>query len=180
MRRKVVYDAEFNTQEAEKNAENLNNKFKGASESAESIKENTDGAAKSTEKLGDESKKAAKETEGIDKAAKKSKGGVSLLSKGFKGLGGAMKSAGIGIIIGLTAKLTELFMENQSVVDATNKAFGTLKVVFQQFTEPLFRVVNGIAASGENFDALIRVGKALLNIVLTPVKLVFKEIQLGL
>ncbi len=157
-KKKIIYDAEFDTSDAEKSAENL---------------------GKSFEEAGDEAKKTAKETKDIGKAGKSAEKGVGLLSKGFKGLGAAMKGAGIGIIIGLTAKLTELFMENQSVVDATNKAFGTLKVVFQQFTEPLFEMVDGIGAAGGNFDALTRVGKALLNIVLTPVKLVFKEIQAG-
>jgi len=134
------------------------------------INNNLEDSKKGVEDLGDQSKKTSKE--------------VSVLSKGFrgvgkavKGFGGALKAVGIGIIIGLVSKLTEFLSQNQKIVDATSQAFGTLAGVFNQFTKPLISVATTIASAGENFDALGRVIKNILNIAITPLQISFKGIQ---
>jgi len=70
---------------------------------------------------------------GLDKSAKQGSQGVSKVSKAFKGLGVAIKAAGIGLIIGALAKLSEIFMQNQKVADAFNTAFEAVSIAFNDF-----------------------------------------------
>ena len=71
---------------------------------------------KDTKKLTDESKKAQK--------------GVSGIGTAFKGIGTAIKAAGIGLVVGLLAKLMEVFSKNQTVLDTFNTAMITLEIAF--------------------------------------------------
>lgn len=70
---------------------------------------------------------------GLDKSAVTSGKGVGRVSKAFKGLGIAIKAAGIGLVIGVLAKLSEIFMQNQKVADGFNTAMETLSIVFNDF-----------------------------------------------
>ena len=63
-KKKIVYDAEFDTSDAEKSAENL---------------------GKSFEEAGDEAKKTAKETEDIGKAGKSAEKGFGKMLFGKRG-----------------------------------------------------------------------------------------------
>ena len=71
---------------------------------------------KDTKKLTDESKKAQK--------------GVSGIGTAFKGIGTAIKAAGIGLVVGLLAKLMEVFSKNQTVLDNFNTAMTALEIAF--------------------------------------------------
>ena len=77
----------------------------------------------------------------IDKDADKGSKGVKKVSLSFKALGIAMKAAGIGLIIGALAKLSEVFFQNQKVLDAFNIAMEGLSIVFNDFTN--FVINNG-------------------------------------
>jgi hypothetical protein len=135
------------------------------------------GAVKAVNKLGKEvsdvstqANKAKKSTTGLGKAFK----GVGVA---VKGVGAALKAAGIGLIIGLVSKFTEVLLENQTVMDGVNKVLTTLSIIVTQFTKPLFEVGEAITKNAGAFDALLAVGKSLLTIVLTPLKLGFIELQ---
>jgi len=78
---------------------------------------------------------------GLDKSAKQGSQGVSKVSKAFKGLGTAIKAAGIGLVIGALAKLSEIFMQNQKVADTFNTAFEAVSIAFNDFVG--FVVNNG-------------------------------------
>ena len=78
---------------------------------------------------------------GLDKDAEKGSKGVKKVSLSFKALGIAMKAAGIGLIIGALAKLSEVFFQNQKVLDAFNTAIEGLSIVFNDFTN--FVINNG-------------------------------------
>jgi len=71
--------------------------------------------------------------EDISETSKKTEKGVGRISKGFKGLGIAIKAAGIGLVIAAARKLGEVFMQNQSVVDGFNTVFEVLSIAFNDF-----------------------------------------------
>lgn len=78
---------------------------------------------------------------GLDKSADKGAKGIGGVSKAFKGLGVAIKAAGIGLVIGALAKLSEIFMQNQKVADAFNTTFEVVSIAFNDFVN--FIVNNG-------------------------------------
>ena len=72
----------------------------------------------------------AKETEQLADAAKDAQGGFKGITKTVKGLGTALKAAGIGLIVALFAKLMDVFRQNQSVLDFFNIAMESLSLAF--------------------------------------------------
>jgi hypothetical protein len=78
---------------------------------------------------------------GLDKRAVTASKGVGRISKAFRSLGVAMKAAGIGLVIGALAKLSEIFMQNQRVADGFNTAMEVLSITFNDFVS--FVVNNG-------------------------------------
>ena len=61
---------------------------------------------------------------------KETTGGVA---KGVKGIGNALKAAGIGLAIAAFSKLAEVFNQNQKVTDGFNTAFEALSLSFNDF-----------------------------------------------
>lgn len=142
-----------------------------------------EGLEKSVEGLNsalDETKKSEGNIEGVGEGAKKSSKGVKFLSKGFKGLGLAMKAAGIGLIISALTGLKEVFSQNQKVVDVFSTAFETFSIVSNQVVTAVINVYEAIAKSSENFDALGTIMGNIVTMALTPFKLAFYGIKLGL
>ena len=82
--------------------------------------------------------------EGVGEGAKKSTKGIGGLSKGFKGLGTAIKATGIGLIIGALAKLGEVFMQNQKVADLFNTAFEAVSIAFNDFVNFIVKNTSGV------------------------------------
>ena len=81
--------------------------------------------------------KAKKEIDEVGTGLKKvgtsgkiAKGGLGLMSKGFKGIGLAIKGAGIGLFIGLLSQLTGLFSANQKTADTFSRIMVKLQPVF--------------------------------------------------
>jgi hypothetical protein len=64
--------------------------------------------------------------EGMETGAKKA-------SKGIRGIGNALKAAGIGLAIAAFATLKEIFQQNQKVADAFNTAFEFVSIAFNDF-----------------------------------------------
>ncbi len=142
-----------------------------------------EGLEKSVEGLNsalDETKKAEGSIEGLGESSKKSSKSVGLVSKGFKGLGVAMKAAGIGLIISALLGLKEVFSQNQKVVDVFSTAFETFSIVANQVVTAVINVYEAIAKSSENFNGLGKVLGSLITIGITPLKLGFYAIQLAL
>ena len=71
-----------------------------------------------------------KDTKKLTDASKKAKVGVSGIGTAFKGIGTAIKAAGIGLVVGLLAKLMEVFSKNQTVLDTFNTAMTALEIAF--------------------------------------------------
>ena len=70
---------------------------------------------------------------GLDDSASKGAKGIGGVSKAFKGLGTAIKAAGIGLVIAALAKLSEIFKQNQKVADLFNTAFEAVSIAFNDF-----------------------------------------------
>ena len=78
-------------------------------------------------------KGATDETQKLNKETKKTPKLLKLFKNGIKGIGTALKAAGIGIVIALFAKFTEALMKNQKVVDAFNVVMEVLSRVMNDF-----------------------------------------------
>ena len=128
----------------------------------------------------DETKKAEGSIEELGESSKKSAKGVGFISKGFKGLGVAMKAAGIGLIISALVGLKEVFSQNQKVVDAFSTAFETFSIVANQVVTAVINVYEAVAKSSENFNGLGKVLSGIVTLGIAPLKLGFYGIQLAL
>jgi len=156
------------------------------------IEVDSKGAVKSVKNIDDAlqstGKTAKKELSLIEKGIKKvgqagktiAKGGLKAVGLGLKGIGKAYLAAGIGIIVSGFAFLTNALRENQEVMDAVNTVFETLSILGSQVSDVIVSVYKNVASASENFDALGKVMKSLLTIAITPLKLAFDGIKLGL
>ena len=106
-------------------------------------------------------------------------GGLKKVSKGFKGVGLAMKAMGIGLVIEAFNFLKEIMMQNQTVIDGVAIATETMGVLFNQITSVVTDVFNAVSKSSEGFEGLKKVIGGLMTIAITPLKLSFYGIILG-
>ena len=117
------------------------------------VKSNIGEVAKDTKKLTTESTKAQK--------------GVGGISKAFKGMGTAIKAAGIGLVVALLAKLMEVFSKNQKVLDVFNTAMTALSIAFND----LFGFIsNNIGAVTGYFKELFEDPSAKIKELGTAIK----------
>ena len=125
--------------------------------------------------------KASLEENGKAAEASNSKlaGGLKKVSKGFKGVGLAMKAMGIGLVIEAFNFLKEIMMQNQTVIDGVAIATETMGVLFNQITSVVTDVFNAVSKSSEGFEGLQKVIGGLMTIAITPLKLAFYGIILG-
>ena len=84
----------------------------------------------------DKAKKSTKELADSTKDADK---GFGRVGKAVKGIGNALKAAGIGLVVGLFVKLADVFRQNQKVVDTFNTAMQFLNIAFND----LFKFLEG-------------------------------------
>jgi hypothetical protein len=118
----------------------------------------------------------AKETEQLAEATKDAEKGFKGIGSTIKGMGTALKAAGIGLVVGLFAKLMDVFRQNQSVVDIFNTAMEFLSLTFNDFFKFLQNNIN--TASGfmdkifgnEAVQNVIDFGRTLSIEVITRIK----------
>lgn len=109
----------------------------------------------------------AKSVQKIDKNLEDVKDSSNVAAKGIKGIGTALKAAGIGLAIAAFGKLVEVFNQNQKVADAFNITFETLSLGFNDFFNFLDR----------NIGNVIDYFKAIFDNPLESVKNLGKAIQ---
>ena len=126
------------------------------------------------------SDKSKKDLKSVQKQSSKTEKGVKAIGKGFKILGGAMKAAGIGLIVALVAKLTGAFLQNQKIMDGINTVFETVNIVFSQLTTAVVNIFNSVIKATSGFTALGKVVSGIVTLALTPMKLSFFAIKLAL
>src|SRR6478735_3450044 len=146
--------------------------------------------ADSAEEMGDAyvdaSKESVKALDKVGDSAKKQSTVIKGLGNSIKIAGTALKSIGIGLVIALVAKLTQVFSENQKVVDAFTNISNTLSIIFTELIGKFIDIVSEIDKATGGFDALGKViGGAVtaalsnLNISFNAIKLVILEAQLA-
>ena len=123
--------------------------------------------------------KAAKSTEKLDDATKKGAKGFKGMATAAKGFGLALKAAGIGLIIAAFQLLKEALERNQTVMNTVNTVMTTVSTTFNQVVDVLIDVYDWVTKSSDRFDGLTKVISGLMTLALTPLKLSFYAIKLG-
>jgi hypothetical protein len=136
------------------------------------VSKGIDKAAKSTEKLADETKKV----EGATKTASK---GFKGMGTAIKGVGMALKAAGIGLVVALFVALKEAVERNQKAMDLMETVLSTISTTFNQVVIVLSDVVKWVTESSDRFDGLGKVLSGIVTLALTPLKLSFYGLKLG-
>lgn len=89
-----------------------------------------------------------------------------------------------GAVIGLAIKAIEAFSNvlnsNQRIADGIATVFETVSIVFNDFTNAIFRVYDQLTQTEGAFNALGKVIGGLITLAITPLKLQFLGIKLGL
>lgn len=105
-----------------------------------------------------------KKVENIGDKAKKSKSGLSGMAAGFKGIGVAIKSAGIGIALSVIAALYNLLKQNQDVLDFMNKGMKTLAIMFNDVTSAIEPFIKKMQAAFDNpLESLKELGSLITD-----------------
>ena len=113
-----------------------------------------------------------------EKAAKESEKGVKTFGNTLKAIG---QAGGIIFLIkkafeGLKAAINS----NQQVADTFKVIMGTISQVFTEVAGVLVNVYDNITATTDGFDALGKVLSGIFTLVLTPFKLIWDGIKLGI
>jgi hypothetical protein len=125
-----------------------------------------------------ETKELSKETEGVGESSAKSVSGVKKLTGAF---GGLMKSLGIvAIVASVFTTLKEALERNQKVMDTVNTIMGTISTTFNQVAGVLVDVYNWTTKSTDRFDGLGKTLSGLVTLALTPLKVAFFGLKLGI
>tara|TARA_R110000803_G_scaffold61223_4_gene120996 strand:+ start:3612 stop:5324 length:1713 start_codon:yes stop_codon:yes gene_type:complete len=152
----IEVDVEVNVDDAVKSVNELNKEIEKVGESGE----------KSNKKI-DESVK------GVGDSSKDAKKGLTGVATGFKGIGIAMKAAGIGLIIGLFVALKDIVGKNQKVMDFFSSVMTTIGLVFNAVGTAISDAYDSVSNVTGGFDAVKKVAVGLMNIALSPLKLIF-------
>ena len=122
--------------------------------------------------------KTADSLEAVEKGAKDSAKGVKKVGVSLKGL-----AAATGVIFLLQKAfefVSSAVQENQQVMDGLNVVFKTAQIIFNEVLGVITNVYNSVSSASENFDALGKVIGGLLTLSVTPLKVAFYGIQLGI
>lgn len=123
MSKKVIVELEAKTKKAEANLQDV----------VDAIKE-----------LKTETKKAEEGVEDLGKSGEKSKKGLEKVSTGFKGIGLAFKAIGIGAIISLFVKLSQILGKNQKAADFFKTVFEGVNIVINDFVDLIINSIQPI------------------------------------
>lgn len=137
---------------------------------------------------GDSEKKLEDVKQGVEdigKQTEKTAKETPKLVKGIKGIGASFKSiaAATGIVLVITKAfefLSEALQKNQKIADAISIVFDTVSIVMNEVTNVLVEVYESVSQSTENFDAMGKVIGGVITLALTPLKVAFYGIQLGI
>jgi hypothetical protein len=147
------------------------------------VKSNIGEVTKETNDLGKSIGKASDETKDLDKRLEETGNsgskGFRAIGTAVKGFGMALKAAGIGLAIALFVSLKEALERNQKVMDTVNTIMGTISTTFNQVADVLVEVINWTTESTDRFDGLGKTLSGLVTLSLTPLKVAFFGLKLG-
>jgi len=104
-----------------------------------------------SQEVGDLNKEVAKGNKQTEEGLKGVESASKDTAKGVRGIGNALKAAGIGLAIAAFAKLKEIFEQNQVVADAFNTAFEFISIAFNDFAN---FVINNASVVTDFFKAI--------------------------
>jgi hypothetical protein len=99
---------------------------------------------------------------------------------GIKAIGVGLKALGIGVVTAAIAFFADALSRNQKFTDALGTSLEAIALVFTQVVNAIVKTVEQVNASSNGFDSLGKVIKGLLTLAITPLKLGFFGIKLGL
>jgi hypothetical protein len=140
------------------------------------VTKETDDLKKSIGKASDETKDLDKRLEETGRSGSK---GFRAIGTAVKGFGMALKAAGIGLVIALFVSLKESLERNQKVMDTVNTIMTTISTTFNQVADVLVEVFNWTTKSTDRFDGLGKTLSGLVTLALTPLKVAFFGLKLG-
>jgi len=120
-----------------------------------------------------------KDTDKLTKSTDSAKKGFKGIGTAIKGVGMAFKAAGIGLIIAVFAALKEAVERNQKAMDLMETVLSTVSTTFNQVVTVLSDVVSWVTESSDRFDGLTKVLSGVMTIALTPLKLAFFGLKIG-
>lgn len=164
MGQKLQIELEVDNKGAIKSIKSLNDSVVNLNDTIEDTSKNTSKLKKGLTAVGNAGKKVGK-------------GGLKAVAFGLKGIGKAYKAAGIGLIVSAFGLLFAAFKENQAVVDKFNVVMQTIASVGKQVGDVIAGVYENVSKSTENFDALGKVAKGVLDIALVPLRVTFQTIK---
>lgn len=133
--------------------------------------------SKEFDKLSKKSQELKDNLSGIGKAGSDAKKGLGQVSKGFKGIGIAIKLAGIGLVIALFAALKEILSKQQPILDLLDTTFNAIAITIRLVSEAIGDAWESVGGLNGGFSSTIKIIKALFTIALTPLKLIFYAIK---
>ena len=161
MAQKVVVDFELKYKEAVKNLDEFQKEYSKLEKEVVSANKRTAESIKKVEKGASDGAKGIKKVGISIKNLAKASGIIFLLQKAFEFVSGAIQ-------------------ENQKVMDGLNLVFETAQILFNEVANVFVSVYENVSSATENFDALGKVVSGLVTIALTPLKLTFYGISLGI
>lgn len=121
-----------------------------------------------------------KELADLQATSKKTEKATSNIAGGFKSIGNALKGLGIiTLVVAAFSKLKEIFMSNAKVAESVNTVMNFITLTFQKVVEVVVSVVEKIGEMSKKMDSTKAVINDLIKIALTPLKLEFYAIVLG-
>ena len=122
-----------------------------------------------------------KTAESLEKVEKGAKDGAKGIKKVGVSIGNLAKASGIIFLLQKAFEfVSSAVQENQVVMDGLNTIFKTAQIVFNEVLDVITDVYESVSSASENFDALGKVMGGLLTIAITPFKVAFYGIQLGI
>ena len=137
----------------------------------------------SAEEVGKTYEETSKEAvKGIDKQSKAMKGLTAVsggVKKGFSAIGTAFKAMGIGLLVALVAKLTQVLSENQKVVDFVSTVSTAFSIVINDLINKFSDIFSKISEATGGFDALGKVVGGTVKIAFNALKATVLTLQAG-
>jgi len=177
---KIVIDLVAKTDKATSEIEDLKKSIQSLNKE---ISETSKKSSKELNKVGDEANNsvagASVQVANLGKAGKTGARGLGYVTTAFRGIGVALKAAGIGLVLTALSAITELMRKNQSVLDAFQTGINLISVSFSAVGDALSNAYTNIVNATNGFDALGKVMSGILTSVINPFKFSFYAIKLG-
>jgi len=154
MAKKIIIDVET------KGLKETTNQVDDLNQSTEELKDNANATGAALTKAGTDGQK-----------------GLAGISKGFKGIGGAIKAAGIGIVIGLFVLLKEVLEKQQPVLDLVDTTMTAIGLAIKAVGSALSEAFKTASEATGGFDAMKTVIMSLLKIAIAPLQASFYGIK---